>query len=241
MHSTRDTTPPTAWTRATALLRALWRNSPPLTVVGILMLVVAVPSLIGVFVDPRIIAGAPAWLKPFKFAISTALYSVTLAWMFTWLSDWPRVRRVAGWTTAVVFVLEVAIIDAQAWRGTTSHFNASTPLDRALFFTMGAAIMVQTFVSVTVASTFRPTRFCRTHSSTFGSVSMLHPSLGGCRLGGSFSKSSATVFSGALALVEVSRGLPKVWASALPNDTKSRRRTILAIKSFRIGHPNKKT
>ena len=62
----------------------------------------------GMLVDPRIITGAPAWLKPFKFAISTAIYSFTLAWLFAWLSDWPRVRRVVGWTTAVVFVLEVA-------------------------------------------------------------------------------------------------------------------------------------
>ena len=84
-------------------------------------------------VDPRIITGAPAWLKPFKFAISTAIYSLTLAWIFGWLPDWPRVRRVVGWTTAIVFVLEVAIIDTQAWRGTTSHFNVSTPLNATLF------------------------------------------------------------------------------------------------------------
>jgi len=43
-----------------------------------------------------------AWLKPFKFAISTAIYSLTLAWIFEWLSDWPRARRVVGWTTAIV-------------------------------------------------------------------------------------------------------------------------------------------
>jgi len=159
MHSTRDTTPPTAWTRATALLRALWRNSPPLTVVGILMLVVAVPSLIGVFVDPRIIAGAPAWLKPFKFAVSTALYSLTLAWMFEWLPDWPRVRRVVGWTTAMVFVLEVALIDTQAWRGTTSHFNVSTPLNATLFIVMGGAILLQTLVSVAAAAALWRQRF----------------------------------------------------------------------------------
>ena len=102
------------------------------------MLVVAGASLVGLLVDPRIITGAPAWLKPFKFAISTAIYSLTLAWIFGWLPDWPRVRRVVGWTTAIVFVLEVAIIDAQAWRGTTSHFNVSTPLNMVLFVVMGA-------------------------------------------------------------------------------------------------------
>src|SRR5215211_4909472 len=120
MVSTQRAAPPNAGTRTAALLGRLWRSSPPLTVVGLLMLVVAVPSLVGVFVDPRIITGAPAWLKPFKFAISTAIYSLTLAWIFGFLSDWPRVRRVVGWTTAIVFVLEVTIIDLQAWRGTTS-------------------------------------------------------------------------------------------------------------------------
>jgi hypothetical protein len=141
------------------LFARLWQASPPLTAVGTLMLIVAVPSLVGIFVDPRIITGAPAWLKPFKFAISTAVYSLTLAWIFGWLTDWPRMRRVVGWTTAVVFVLEVAIIDAQAWRGTTSHFNASTPLDRGLFIFMGSAILLQTFVSVAVAVALWRQRF----------------------------------------------------------------------------------
>jgi hypothetical protein len=140
-----------AGTRAAALIDRLWHASPPLTAVGGLMLVVAVASLVGMIVDPRIITGAPAWLKPFKFAVSTAIYSLTLAWIFGWLSDWPRVRRVVGWTTAIVFVLEVAVIDAQAWRGTTSHFNVSTTVDAVLFFIMGGAILLQTLVSVAVA------------------------------------------------------------------------------------------
>jgi hypothetical protein len=137
--------------RAAALVDRLWRGSRPLTAVGLLMPVVAVPFLVGVFADPRVITGAPAWLKPFKFAISTAVYSLTLAWIFGWLADWPRARRVVGWTTAIVFVLEVGIIGTQAWRGTTSHFNVSTPLDGILFSLMGAAIFLQTVVSVTIA------------------------------------------------------------------------------------------
>ena len=62
--------------------------------------------------------------------------------MFGYLHDWPRVRRWVGWTTALVFVLEVVIIDTQAWRGTTSHFNVSTPLNAVLFAVMGVAIMI---------------------------------------------------------------------------------------------------
>jgi hypothetical protein len=148
MHSTSGAVRSPAGARAAALLDHLWRGSPPLTAVGALMLVVAGLSLVGLLVDPRVITGAPAWLKPFKFAVSTALYSLTLAWIFGWLPGWPRVRRVVGWTTAIVFVLEVAIIDAQAWRGTTSHFNVATPLDATLFAVMGGAILTQTLVSV---------------------------------------------------------------------------------------------
>ena len=102
---------------------------------------------------------APAWFKPFKFAVSTAIYSLTVAWIFGWLSGWPRVRRVVGWTTAIVFVLEVAIIALQAWRGTTSHFNVSTLLDGALFAVMGTAIVLQTLISVALAVALWRQRF----------------------------------------------------------------------------------
>jgi hypothetical protein len=133
------------------LVGRMWQASPPLTAVGLLMTVVAIPSAVGIFVDPRVITGAPAWLKPFKFAVSTAIYSLTLAWIFTLLLEWPRVRRVVGWTTAIVFVLEVALIDAQAWRGTSSHFNVSTLGNAIVFSIMGVAILIQTVVSVAVA------------------------------------------------------------------------------------------
>jgi hypothetical protein len=132
------------------LLSRMWQASPPLTAVGLLMLAVAVPSAVGIFIDARVITGAPAWLKPFKFAVSTSVYSLTLAWIFSLLPEWPRLRRVVGWTTAIVFVLEVALIDMQAWRGTTSHFNVSTAGNAIVFGVMGVAIVVQTVVSMAV-------------------------------------------------------------------------------------------
>jgi hypothetical protein len=59
----------------------------------------------------------------------------------------------------VVLVLEVAIIAMQAWRGTSSHFNVGTPFDGALFNVMGAAIFVQTAVSIAVAAALWRERF----------------------------------------------------------------------------------
>jgi len=145
--------------RARALLARLWQASPPLTAVGVLMVVLAVASAVGVAVDPRVISGAPAWLKPLKFAASTAVYSLTMAWMFTYLSERPRVRRVVGWITAVVFVVELGIIDVQALRGTTSHFNGATGLDQVLYGIMGAAIVIQTLVSIAVVVALWRQRF----------------------------------------------------------------------------------
>lgn len=128
----------------------VWRAEPLLTWTGLILLAALVPSLAGLWLDPRIISGAPAWLKPAKFAASTAVYALTLAWVLTHLPEWPRTRRIAGRTTAVVMLLEVAIIDVQAWRGTTSHFNVGTVLDGVLFSIMGFSILVQTLASVAV-------------------------------------------------------------------------------------------
>jgi hypothetical protein len=84
---------------------------------------------------------------------------LTLAWIFTQLPESPRTRRIVGWMTAVILVLEVAIIDTQAWRGTTSHFNIGTTLDAVLFTIMGSAIVIQTLSSVAVAVALWRQRF----------------------------------------------------------------------------------
>ena len=46
---------------------------------GLAMIPVFLFTLVGLAVDPRAITGAPAWLKPAKFAISSAIYGLTLA------------------------------------------------------------------------------------------------------------------------------------------------------------------
>ncbi len=145
--------------RAVALLHRLWDASRPLTAVGLLMLDLTPLSIAMMALDPRLILGAPAWLKPVKFAISTGVFCLTLAWIFQSLPDWRRLRAVVGWVTAAVFVVEVGIIDLQAWRGTTSHFNVGTPLDASLFSIMGALIFLQSAMSVGVAVALWRTRF----------------------------------------------------------------------------------
>lgn len=125
-----------------AQIEQFWRASRPLTATGLGMLLVFAASLAAIAVDPSTILGAPTWLKPAKFAISVAIYAFTLAWVFTYLPGRQRLTTIVGWITAVVLVLEVAIIDAQAARGVTSHFNVATPLDAVLFSTMGVGILM---------------------------------------------------------------------------------------------------
>jgi hypothetical protein len=133
------------------MLNQLWRGSQPLTATGLLMLVVLAGAVVGLAVDPRIVTGAPVWLKPAKFAVSIALYAFTLAWIFSLIPEWTRTRRVVGWTTAVTLVLEIVLIALQAVRGTTSHFNIATPFDAVVFAMMGVAIVVQTLSTIAVA------------------------------------------------------------------------------------------
>jgi hypothetical protein len=133
------------------MVSRFWKGSAPLTATGLLMLIVLAGAVVGLALDPRIIAGAPAWLKPAKFAVSIAIYSFTLAWIFSLIPEWTRTRRIVGWTTAVTMTLEIVLISLQAFRGTTSHFNVATLFDGVVFTVMGAAILVQTLSTVAVA------------------------------------------------------------------------------------------
>ena len=126
----------------------MWGGSRYLTFVCLLMLVVLVFNLAGLYYDHRIITGAPAWLKPAKFAVSTALFAGTLAWMLPFLTRHLTQAHAAGSIIAVFLTIEIAVIDLQAARGTTSHFNFRTPLDGFLFSVMGISILIFWLASV---------------------------------------------------------------------------------------------
>jgi hypothetical protein len=147
------------FTQLTDVIATLWRTSPSLTATGLLMLPVLAAAGIGLWLDPRMITGVPAWLKPAKFAASIAIYTLTLAWVFTYLTAWVRTRRIVGRVTVITMLLEIVIIVLQAARGRTSHFNIGTPFDATLFMTMGSAIVVQTVASIAVAVALWRTTF----------------------------------------------------------------------------------
>jgi hypothetical protein len=130
---------------------ALWHANRPLALTVGLGLALIVVAAAGLIVDPRMITGAPAWMKPLKFAISTAVYAGTLAWMLTFVHGHRRLAALAGAVVSLAFVVELVILIAQVVRNTTSHFNVSTPLDSALYSTMGGLIMLVWLMDVMVA------------------------------------------------------------------------------------------
>ena len=126
-------------TRSTERFTDIERWSPPLIRGAGASMVLFAVALTGLMVDHRVITDAPAWLKPAKFGASGVVYLATLAWM---IRDLPRTRalRVASNLIAWILVIEIVLIDVQAARGTTSHFNINTPLDTAIFSSMGLGI-----------------------------------------------------------------------------------------------------
>lgn len=116
-----------------------------------LMAGLAVTFGVALIVDPRMVDGVPAWLKPAKFAVSLSIYGFTLAWILRQLSAWPRMVCLGAWTTALAAVIELSLIAMQAGRGVASHFNTGTSFDAAVFAIMGLTILAQTLSAGAVA------------------------------------------------------------------------------------------
>ena len=110
---------------------------------GLLLLI----SGAGLVVDSREVLGINPWIKPLKFSISILIYLATLAWLLRDL-QLGRAGEVIGWGVAVAMVVENSLIALQAFRGVSSHFNGSTPLNQAIFGVMGLFIAFNTLLMV---------------------------------------------------------------------------------------------
>lgn len=132
-------------------LRRAWAFNRPLTFTGVAMLLTLLVALAGVILDPRVITGAPAWLKPAKFAISISIYCFTLLWLLTFVQGRPRLVRLVAWSTAIALGLEEVLIAGAVIFGTTSHFNVATPVGQAVWLSMFWFILV-TWVANLIAA-----------------------------------------------------------------------------------------
>ncbi|HTV02519.1 MAG TPA: hypothetical protein VMF13_18365 [Luteitalea sp.] len=135
------------------ILREARSAHAPLVAFAALSVVFAALTAVATVVDPRTITGAPAWNKPFKFFVSTAIYGATFAWYLAVVRESApddartradRIGYLCGYGVLVALVIELVLISMQAWRGVTSHFNRTTPFDGLVFDVMGGAIFTLT-------------------------------------------------------------------------------------------------
>ena len=110
------------------------------------------------------LAGPVSWRKPMTFGLSSGLLSFTLAHVLGLMRPTRGLVRQA-WLFSILLVTEVALIDLQQWRGVASHFNSATPLDGAIFNTMGALISsVAVLIIVWTRASFGPLATTRAYA-----------------------------------------------------------------------------
>ncbi len=136
----------------TGMMRKIYQASPVLAITGWLHLAALLAMLAIAPFDHRLILGVNPWIKPMKFAISITIYVWTVAWMLEYL---PRPQRWIEWGTAAAMIVEIVCIAGQAARGTTSHFNQTTPFDAVVFAVMGIAIAFNIVLAVRILWLFR--------------------------------------------------------------------------------------
>lgn len=124
----------------------LARRSKTLHHFGWLMVLLYALAGVMYFVDDTRIMGINAWIKPMKFALSIAIYSWTFGWLMGYVTDEATRRRIAL-GLVITMTAEIVLIYFQAFRGTTSHFNISTPADGIIFGVMGVFILLNTLLN----------------------------------------------------------------------------------------------
>ena len=112
-------------------LRQLW-------VLTALSLAMMAAGLIWAGFEARALQDTLVWIKPFKFALSLAVFFATLAWAVQGLG------RPDGWllrgTVAVLaaaFLFEMIYITLQAAQGQASHFNTGDLYHEVMYVLMG--------------------------------------------------------------------------------------------------------
>lgn len=132
-------------TRPSALGLKGWNR--PLALTGLLLAAALVPTLWLALNDPRTLIGVSVWDKPLKFELSTAIFLLMSAWVFTRLpAGWARTNqgRYTVWAGVAAALFEVGYIIYRASRGEASHFNFSSLTTIVLYGLMGVGALALT-------------------------------------------------------------------------------------------------
>jgi hypothetical protein len=82
------------------------------------------------------VEGRHRLIKPLNFTISMAMYLATVVILLDYLRASMRWKKVISWGASICILTAITCITMQAARGTTSHFNNSTPFDSTVSLLM---------------------------------------------------------------------------------------------------------
>src|SRR5262245_25727506 len=89
--------------------------------------------------DSGQVEGRHRLIKPLNFAASMALYLATVVVLLDYLRASIWWKRIISWGISTCILIGITCITMQALRGTTSHFNNSTPFDSVVSLLMDIA------------------------------------------------------------------------------------------------------
>jgi hypothetical protein len=127
------------------MARRLYRDQRPLVLFALAMLLLAIPALAALLLDPRTVHGVANWAKPLKFMAAGALFALTMAWIVGLLPQaqrQSRTIRTLAWVVIGTQLFEVGYISLQAALGAPSHYNTADPFHAAMFGLMGLAAVL---------------------------------------------------------------------------------------------------
>ncbi len=136
------------------IFRELYRRNKVLAITGWIHVVLLAGMLVILPFDSRLVMGINPWIKPIKFAASITIFVWTLAWLLKYPRLSNRKRGIITWGISISMLVEIVCIAGQAARGTTSHYNQSTPLNAAIFGVMGLTIVFSTVLMVVLLIAF---------------------------------------------------------------------------------------
>ncbi|KPF56079.1 hypothetical protein [Rhizobium sp. AAP116] len=135
-------------------LAAAEQRTRRVLIVGIgLSVALALPSLVALSLDDRLINGISVWSKPLKFQASLAMMLLTLILLLPLIEARTRAGLgvfLASLMAAITANGEVFYITLQAARGRASHFNDSTPFEAMAYSVMGAAAALLVLSSLVI-------------------------------------------------------------------------------------------
>lgn len=125
-----------------------------LTKAGECFLLLLVVFFVAYWFDNRKVMGINPWVKPIKFSLSIWIFLWTLGWLLAELPQIPRITRFISIGITVCMLAEIGAIALQAARGTTSHFNISSPFNATVLAFMGIMIAINTLLMLWVLVLF---------------------------------------------------------------------------------------